>query len=103
MSVLNVRKPNFLQKYKKKFKLFLVRDVSIDSNMIVANRAKVNTRLTECLTLDVNISNFDLHKPLDLLALCAGKVVYLFQLSSLQLLAKYGRMDGGAHKGKFSQ
>ena len=40
-----------------------------------------------------------MHMGSDLIAIAAGRVVYLLRLENWTLIDKLGRVDGGAHKG----
>jgi hypothetical protein len=51
------------------------------------------------VAFDLDISSFKVNERFDLLVIAAGRVVYLVTLSSWTLMAKLGRVDGGAHKG----
>lgn len=51
------------------------------------------------VAFDLDVSGFELNEFNDLIAICAGKVVYLLRLSSWTVIDRLGRVDGGAHKG----
>ncbi len=71
----------------------LVKDRSVESNVIIAGRPKVNAKLVSCLSLDLEIANFDVDQTHDLLATCSGRVVYLFKLSTLALIDRVSIRD----------
>lgn len=51
------------------------------------------------VAFDLDISSFELHEGNDLIAICAGRVVYVLRLSTWTVIERFGRVDGGAHKG----
>jgi WD40 repeat protein len=71
----------------------------VEENVIIANRPKLYAKLMNVIAFDLDISSYDINVGYDLLALCAGKVVYLVKLGTWALIDKFGRIDGGAHKG----
>ncbi|TPX32090.1 hypothetical protein SmJEL517_g04755 [Synchytrium microbalum] len=61
------------------------------SNIRIANRRLVTTNLLHCLALDVRLSCFDMHAKTDRLATCAGTVTYIWDLRTLDVIARLGK------------
>jgi WD40 repeat protein len=76
-----------------------VNDSSIEANVIIANRPKLYAKLMNVVAFDLDIAAFELNQTQDLIAIVAGRVVYLVRLSDWTVMGQLGRVDGGAHKG----
>ncbi|TPX42556.1 hypothetical protein SeLEV6574_g05538 [Synchytrium endobioticum] len=61
------------------------------SNIRIANRRVVATNLLHCLALDVRLTCFALHLKSNKLATCAGTVTFIWDLHSLDIVAKLGK------------
>ncbi|KAJ3153099.1 hypothetical protein HDU89_000727 [Geranomyces variabilis] len=67
-------------------------------NVRIAGRMIVTTTLKRSLAVDVPIANFDVSLAANLLAMCVGRIVYLWALDTLSVLHKFGRNVGNANK-----
>lgn len=73
-------------------------DGSIGKNEIVANRRIVITTLENSILFDVEVSRMDMNYTLNIMAIIAGRIVYILDMTSLAIVVKLGRAQGSIHK-----